>query len=158
MRSGNRDVTTHVHVHIYIYSQTSVHERLGSWTIRFTNKFSKHKVSRMTYCVSSYEHASRQHRGVISWKNPLPNNNISLPHHLPLTPSALHHTGTYSMVQRPSWAANWPAFQGTRRFITALTSVRHLSLSRARPIQSIYPHPLEIHPNIIHPSTPRSPR
>ena len=34
-----------------------------------------------------------------------------------------------------------PAFHGTRRFITALTSVRHLSLSWASPIQSIYPHP-----------------
>ena len=34
-----------------------------------------------------------------------------------------------------------PAFHGTRRFITALTSVRHLSLSWANPIQSIYPHP-----------------
>ena len=35
----------------------------------------------------------------------------------------------------------FPAFNGTRRFITALTSVRHLSLSWASPIQSIYPHP-----------------
>ena len=35
----------------------------------------------------------------------------------------------------------FPAFHGTRRFITALTSVRHLSLSWARPIQSIHPHP-----------------
>ena len=34
-----------------------------------------------------------------------------------------------------------PAFHGTRRFITALTSVRHLSLSWASPIQSTYPHP-----------------
>ena len=34
-----------------------------------------------------------------------------------------------------------PAFHGTRRFITALTSVRHLSLSWVSPIQSIYPHP-----------------
>ena len=33
------------------------------------------------------------------------------------------------------------AFHETRRFITALTSVRHLSLSWASPIQSIYPHP-----------------
>ena len=33
------------------------------------------------------------------------------------------------------------AFHGTRRFITALTSVRHLSLSWANPIQSIYLHP-----------------
>jgi len=53
----------------------------------------------------------------------------------------------------------FPAFHGTRRFITALTSFRHLSLSWASPIQSIYPHPtyLEIHSN-IHPSTPRSPQ
>ena len=35
----------------------------------------------------------------------------------------------------------FPALHGTRRFITALTSVRHLSLSWANPIQSIYPHP-----------------
>ena len=35
----------------------------------------------------------------------------------------------------------FPAFHGTRRFITALTSFRHLSLSWASPIQSIYPHP-----------------
>ena len=35
----------------------------------------------------------------------------------------------------------FPAFHGTRRFITALTSVRHLSLSWASPIKSIYPHP-----------------
>ena len=36
---------------------------------------------------------------------------------------------------------NFPAFHGTRRFITSLTSVRHLSLSWATPIQSIYPPP-----------------
>jgi len=35
----------------------------------------------------------------------------------------------------------FPAFRGNRRFITALTNVRHLSLSWASPIQSIYPHP-----------------
>ena len=37
---------------------------------------------------------------------------------------------------------HFPAFHGTGRFITALTSVRHLSLSWASPIQSIYPHPI----------------
>ena len=36
----------------------------------------------------------------------------------------------------------FPVFHGTRRFITALTSVCHLSLSWASPIQSTYPHPL----------------
>ena len=35
----------------------------------------------------------------------------------------------------------FPAFHGTLMFITALTSVRHLSLSCASPIQSKYPHP-----------------
>ena len=35
----------------------------------------------------------------------------------------------------------FPAFHGTRRFITAVTSVRHLSLTWVSPIQSIYPHP-----------------
>ena len=35
----------------------------------------------------------------------------------------------------------FPAFHGTRRFNTALTSVHQLSLSWASPSQSIYPHP-----------------
>jgi len=35
----------------------------------------------------------------------------------------------------------FPAFHGTQRFIPTLTSVRHLSLSWASPVQSIYPHP-----------------
>ena len=35
----------------------------------------------------------------------------------------------------------FPAFYGTRRFITALTSARQLSLSWASPIQSTNPHP-----------------
>jgi hypothetical protein len=35
----------------------------------------------------------------------------------------------------------FPAFYGTRSFITALTSARHLSLSLASTIQSIPPHP-----------------
>ena len=34
----------------------------------------------------------------------------------------------------------FPTFHGTRRLIIALTSVRHLSLPWANPIQSIYPH------------------
>ena len=36
----------------------------------------------------------------------------------------------------------FPAFHGTRRFITALTSVCQLSLSWVSSIQSIYPHPI----------------
>ena len=43
----------------------------------------------------------------------------------------------------------FPAFYGTRRFITALTSVRHLSLSCASPIQSTYPHPTSWRSSLI---------
>ena len=35
----------------------------------------------------------------------------------------------------------FPAFYGTRRFITALTSVHYLSLSWSSPTQSTHPHP-----------------
>ena len=55
---------------------------------------------------------------------------------------------TYSMQQSPSSEANqfsasqkFPAFYGTRRFITAFTSACHLSLFWASSIQSIHPHP-----------------
>ena len=54
---------------------------------------------------------------------------------------------TYSMKQSPSWEANRfttsqeiPPCYGTCRFITAFSSVRHLSLSWASLIQSISPH------------------
>jgi len=55
---------------------------------------------------------------------------------------------TYSMEQSPSREANWfgtsqeiPRIFGTRRFITVLTSARHLSLSWANSIQSSQPPP-----------------
>jgi hypothetical protein len=41
----------------------------------------------------------------------------------------------------PQLAKKFPAFYGNRRFITAFTSARHLSLSRASSIQSIPAHP-----------------
>jgi hypothetical protein len=59
---------------------------------------------------------------------------------------------TYSVEQSPCWEANRfaasqsvnsppPPFYGTRRFITALTNARQLSLSCASSIQPIPPHP-----------------
>jgi hypothetical protein len=49
----------------------------------------------------------------------------------------------------------FPAFYRTRRFITAFTNARHLSLSSVRSIQSRSPsHFLKIHLNIILPSKP----
>ena len=44
-------------------------------------------------------------------------------------------------LTRSQLIKKFPAFHGTPRFITAFTSARHLSLSWARSIQSIHPHP-----------------
>ena len=43
----------------------------------------------------------------------------------------------------------FPAFYGTRRFNTAFTSARHLSLSWARSTQSTTPHPTSSRSNLI---------
>jgi hypothetical protein len=43
----------------------------------------------------------------------------------------------------------FPAFYETRRFITAFTSSRHLSLSWAKSIQTIPPHPTSWKSNLI---------
>ena len=53
---------------------------------------------------------------------------------------------------------NPPHFYETRRFITAFTSARHLSLTYTTSIQSTpsHPHFLKVHLNIILPSTPTS--
>ena len=52
----------------------------------------------------------------------------------------------------------FPAFYGTRRLITAFASARHLSLSPARSIQSVPPHPTSCRSILIFflPSTPGS--
>jgi hypothetical protein len=41
----------------------------------------------------------------------------------------------------------FPAFYGTQKFITAFTNARHLSLSWARPINSMAPIPLPADPS-----------
>jgi hypothetical protein len=51
---------------------------------------------------------------------------------------------------------NFPAFYGTRRFITVFTRAFHWSLSWARSIQFIPSYLSKIHFNIIHPPTPWS--
>ena len=83
-------------------SQTSVHERLVSWTIRFTNKFFRtQSVSDDVLCLELRTREPSTSWGKKGQKKrkriPLPNNNISLPHHLPLTPSTLLHTGTVKL-------------------------------------------------------------
>ena len=73
---------------------------------------------------------------------------------------------TYSMVQSPSWEANW--FEASQEIprTSRNPNVHYRTHKRLPPVSILgQPNPvhiptshiLEIHPNIIHPSTPRSP-
>jgi len=71
------------------------------------------------------------------------------------------------MVQSPSWAANWFAASQEIPRISRNPKVHYRTHKRPPPVSILGPpnpvhiptyHLLEIHPNIIHPSTPRSPR
>jgi len=73
---------------------------------------------------------------------------------------------TYSMVQSPSWEANWFAATQEIPQISRNPKVHYRTHKRPPPVPILdQPNPvhiptyhlLEIHPNIIHPSTPRSP-
>jgi len=61
--------------------------------------------------------------------------------HITYLPTYLLHGAVLEKLTGLQLVKKFPAFYGTPRFITALTSVRHLSLSSANPIQSAYPHP-----------------
>ena len=74
---------------------------------------------------------------------------------------------TYSMVQSPSWEANWFAASQEIPRILWNWKVHYRTHKRPPPVPILcQPNPvhiptshlLEIHPNIIHPSTPRSPQ
>ena len=74
---------------------------------------------------------------------------------------------TYSMVQSPSWAANWFAASQEIPRNSRNPKVHYRTHKRPPPVSILgQPNPvhiptshlLEIHPNIIHPSTPRSPQ
>ena len=74
---------------------------------------------------------------------------------------------TYSMVQSLSWEANWFAASQEISRISRNPKVHYRThkrpppvsiLSQPNPIHISTSHLLEIHPNIIHPSTPRSPQ
>ena len=74
---------------------------------------------------------------------------------------------TYSMVQSSSWEANWFAASQEIPRISRNPNVHYRTHNRPPPVSILgQPNPvhiptshlLEIHPNIIHPSTPRSPQ
>ena len=74
---------------------------------------------------------------------------------------------TYSMVQSTSWEANWFAASQEIPRISRNPKVHYRThkhppsvsiLGQPNPVHIPTSHLLEIHPNIIHPSTPRSPQ
>ena len=71
------------------------------------------------------------------------------------------------MVQSPSWEANWFAASQEIPHISRNPKVHYRThkrpppvpiLGQPNPVHTPTSHLLEIHPNIIHPSTPRSPQ
>ena len=74
---------------------------------------------------------------------------------------------TYFMVQSPSWEANWFATSQEIPRILRNPKVHYRTYKRPPPVSTLgQPNPvhiptshlLKIHPNIIHPSTPRYPQ
>ena len=74
---------------------------------------------------------------------------------------------TYCMVQSPSWETNWFAASQEIPRISRNPKVHYCThkrpppvsiLGQPNPVHILTSHLLEIHPNIIHPSTPRSPQ
>jgi len=74
---------------------------------------------------------------------------------------------TYSTVQSPSWEANWFAASQEIPRISQNKKVHYrthkhpppvTNLDQPNPVHIPTSHLLEIHPKIIHPSTPRSPQ
>ena len=79
----------------------------------------------------------------------------------------LTYSLTYSMVQSPSWEANWFAANQEIPSISRNPKVHYRTHKRPPPVSILSQpntvhittsHLLEIHPSIIHPSTPRSPQ
>ena len=87
--------------------------------------------------------------------------------YVPIQANIQHYLLTYSMVQSPSWEANW--FAASQEFprISRNPKVHYRTHKRPQPVSILgQPNPvhiptshlLESHPNIIHPSTPRYPQ
>ena len=86
--------------------------------------------------------------------------------HIPPTPNSSMWLLTYSMVQSPSWEANWFAASQEIPRISRNPKVHYRThkrpptvfiLGQPNPVHIPTSHLLEIRPNIIHPSTPDYP-
>ena len=80
---------------------------------------------------------------------------------------SLAHSLTHSTVQSPSWAANWFAARQEIPRISRKPKVHYRThkrpppvsiLGQPNPVHTPTSHLLQNHPNIIHPSTSRSPQ
>ena len=106
-------------IHIYIYIFTYLRTYIHTYVSTFTHTHTHTHISIHTYVsLYTYTHTYINNYLLTPWCRVL-----------------LEKLTGLQLVKK------FPAFHGTRRFITALTSVRHLSLSWDRPIQSIYSHP-----------------
>ena len=84
----------------------------------------------------------------------------------PLHTNTIPKHYTYSMVQSRNWEANWFAASQETYLISRNPKVHYRTHKRPPPVSILgqppvhisTSHLLEIHPNIIHPSTPRSPQ
>ena len=90
---------------------------------------------------------------------------LQLHHHQGAQYSCLLMLLTYSMVQSPSWQADWFAASQEIPCISRNPKVHYRTYKRPtpvfitgqpNPVHIPTSHLLKIHPNIIHPSTPRS--
>ena len=91
----------------------------------------------------------------------------SSPYHMYDRHFEYHTILTYSMVQSPSWEANWFAASQEIPSISRNPKVHYHTHKRPPPVSILgqpnqvhipTSHLLEINPNIIHPSMPRSPQ
>ena len=92
------------------------------------------------------------------WLHPFDNLIVKIPRNFTYLP-------TYSMVLSPSWEANWSTASQEIPRISRNPKVHYRTHKRPPPVSILgllnpvhihTSHFLEIHPNIIHPSTPRS--
>jgi hypothetical protein len=63
-----------------------------------------------------------------------------------------HHSRSWALLEKPpivQLLKSFPAFYGTRKFVTVFTRALHWSLSWARSIQSIPSHPISLRSIII---------